>query len=83
MEEVFNFTQGAATLFNTVFQALFAVTWYSYQTWLITGWNGASAPHPTACRLPIPVIGSVARGDQRLSCSTRRSMEPRIEQSSR
>ena len=33
--------------------------------------------------LPIPVNGSIARGDQRLSCSMRGSMEPRIEQLSR
>ena len=33
--------------------------------------------------LPIPVIGSIARGDQRLNCSMRGSMEPRIEQFSR
>ena len=31
-------------------------------------------------RLPIPVIGSIACGDQRLNCSMRGSMEPRIEQ---
>ena len=34
-------------------------------------------------RLPIPVIGFIARGDQRLSCSMRGSTEPRIEQFSR
>ena len=34
--------------------------------------------------LRIPVIGSIARGDQqRLNCSMRGSMEPRIEQFSR
>ena len=33
------------------------------------------APPPTASsRLPIPVIGSIARGDQRLSCSMRGSI---------
>ena len=32
---------------------------------------------------PIPVIGSIARGTQRLSCSMRGSMEPRIEHFSR
>ena len=34
------------------------------------------------CPLRIPVIGSIARGTQRLNCSLRGSMEPRIEQSS-
>ena len=33
--------------------------------------------------LPTPVIGSITRGDQRLSCSMRGSIEPRIEQLSR
>ena len=32
---------------------------------------------------PIPVIGSIACGDQRLSCSMRGSIEPCIEQFSR
>ena len=33
--------------------------------------------------LQIPVIGSIACGDQRLNCSMRGSMEPRTEQFSR
>ena len=34
-------------------------------------------------RAPNPVIGSMARGTQRLNCSVRGSMEPRTEQFSR
>ena len=40
VREVDSFTTGLATLLCTVFQALFAVMWYSYQTLTITGWPG-------------------------------------------
>ena len=41
------------------------------------------APPLSISLLPIPVIGSIACCDQRLNCSLRGSMEPRIEQFSR
>ena len=42
-----------------------------------------SEARPATSLLRIPVIGSIARGDQRLSCAMRDSIEPRIEQFSR
>ena len=44
---------------------------------------GVDSDYIVSGPFPIPVIGSIARGTQRLNCSMRGSMKPRIEQFSR
>jgi len=69
-QEAREFTSILAVLLCTLGQALFAILWYSFQTWRITGWRGPVMMHVFSLTAALvsksaasPIAGLAARAD--------------------